>query len=1337
MKMTNLFRRFCLRCVVTCLVGFTTFALAKAQNCTPPFNLSAQTSADGAVELRWETTDPATDASQWIIVIGGSGLDCENAATAGVAGLFVQPENPDLRVVDGALSYTFDGLAAGLVCNTSYRFLLTRSCAFMPAEESGTNSSECVLATETFKIPAGPFAAEVSVPSAPTCSKGDGSGSVVAVNITDGTCCAGRYRVEIRDADTDQLRAMADNDGQGFTAAHSPVLFPDLPVGNYRAIVRNTVDCPYEAPFAGTQEVVFSVAPPAAEPPAELVLYELFGQELGLSGTGPVDLTATAGPLVLPPGDCAMTMYYYFVANSPCEGAICDPAAFTANQPAAQITSNGDCQYLLTWKLVPGQNEVTIAGAGATLNLTAEVRETGLPVVSVAGGLNFTVPACAESITRDIVVQVDESCGLASDQLTTLTLMLGERSWTGADAAAIQADPGQLLFSIPLTAEDDGSLLTASFTDISGNEGVFSAPISVTLAAEATAPAIIASDLTFTVPECNPSAPLTTTVAVQTDCTPFDAELFSVAIAPEVPADDWQLEALTTNGMYRLSFAGLTPGSYFATYQYGEQSKTITLLVNALPNEPPAIVFPGNRNITLPSCSDRALLTYALQVDDDCATIDPAGLVLEYAPGDCADCPPTPVTDFELQDGRVTFQATAIASAEASPTIIASYTDGGGLTATDTVHIEVLRSQDTEPPVVVYPAQEVLLTLDPCTETVGEYRFSVTVRDNCAAADFFTQHPELLSVTTSGPAASELIPEGNNSYLFRGQGSPDGNEYTITIQAADGTEPTANVTVVEFSIRVVRPAVAPFAVACRGALNVSLDEACQLELTPAMALSGEFGCALEADGLLAITILDENPDNGPLIDGCGTFAYEVSPVTLDAPELAGFAGCSGTVTAKDLTSPTVIPPEDTDVTVKTQLGLYCDQAQELTVNGIPADQRCYVVTAEGINLHRSETESIFNYSRRNLSSLLNFTGYPRARDNCGDVRICVSDQIVSDDPCAGYQILRTFRVTDGVGGTCGGSGETVETTQTIYFRRPSIDELTFPDSLTLLDCDSPFLFPLPNGNPSPAATGYFRLVTGRGNVVIGDGSFQQPNGQVVEAFCNLAASFTDGPRVTTCANTYQFVRTWTLIDWCGADGEPETLTYEQTIKVGDTTPPLLEYAAAQPRTFSTNAFGCTANFLVPVPATVSDNCSNQIDLQAFVYPGGDLAAAPFGPYAPGTATDALPRGDHALEYVATDECGNESRLRIDIAIVDAQAPVAKCDDDFNLSLNDAGVGSFLATEIDAGSYDECTAVLLEVRRSLANYATPPGPGAGPDPTDATLFTDWGPAVDFDCDDAGR
>lgn len=1337
MKMTNSIRRFCLRCVVTCLVVSTTLSLAKAQTCSAPFNLSATADASGSVNLRWQVEDPQMDASQWIIVIGGSGLDCLNGVTAGIAGFYIQPENEDLEVGSEALSYTFDAFAAGLVCNTSYRFTLRRACPFLVTDETGDNSSECVVSEGTFKIPAGPFAVDVSQLEFSTCIDGDGSGSEIAVSITDGACCAGSYTIEIREATTGELRATANNGGQGIDQVDSPVVIADLPPGDYRAVVTNLAECVYESNFTGTQDVEFTVASPPADPPAELALYELFGQELGLSGGNPLQLTPD-DPLALPPGSCSMTMRYYFVAVSECAGNICAEDAFSVDNPLASVTTNGDCQYVLTWKWVPGNNTVTVTGAGASLTLQAAVVESTIPVVRVASDLDFSVPACAESISRPVVVQVDDACGIGLEELETLTLSVGAQSLTGQEAALIDLASGTLIFELLLSSADDGSDLTISITDQSGNEGVFSAPVTVQSSTVSAPPQLLAEDLTVTVPDCSPGVPVATTVTVLTDCTPFDPDLFSVAISPSIPAGSQEIEHLA-EGVMRLQLDPLAPGSYTVTYQYAGESTTVSLFANAIPNEPPTITFPGNRTVTLPACSDSAPLDFTVLVRDDCETIDPTRLELSYASGDCADCPFTEITDYSLSNGQLSFQIIAVASEVAAPAIAVAYTDAQGLTTSDTIEIDVLQPKDMEPPVVVYPAQDVDLAVEACDDAYGTFPFSITVRDNCTRAADFAAMPELIEVTTSAPEFSSLETEDGRNFLFRGLGTPEGSTYTITIRAADGVGPEANVTVEQFQITVTQPEVEPFAVACSGLLNVSLDADCQVELLPSMALAGTFGC-VQLENLLTVTVLDGDPNNGPIIDGCGSFAYEVTPVTLGVPELNGFSGCTGTVTAKDLTPPTIIPPEDTDVTVKTQLGLYCAQAPELTVQGIPADQRCYVVTGDGINLPRNETESIFNYSRRNISSLLNFTGYPRVSDNCGNVRICVSDELVSEDPCAGYQILRTFRVTDGELGEdidCEGSGVTTQATQTIYFRRPAIEELQFPDSLVVLDCANPYLFSLPNGNPSPDVTGHFTLITGRGNILIGDGSIQRANGQIVDAFCNLAASFTDGPRVETCTNSYKFVRTWTLIDWCGENGEPETLTYEQVIKVGDTTPPVLAYADNQPRVFSTNAFGCTANFIVPIPATATDNCSEEFDLLAFVYPAGDLTAAPFGPYTPGTATDALPRGAHLLEYVATDECFNESRLQIPIEIADLQAPVAKCNDDFILSLSDAGAGSFLATEIDAGSYDECSAVRLEVRRSLENYANPPGPGAGPDPSDPALFTEWGPAVDFDCTDASR
>ena len=84
-------------------------------------------------------------------------------------------------------------------------------------------------------------------------------------------------------------------------------------------------------------------------------------------------------------------------------------------------------------------------------------------------------------------------------------------------------------------------------------------------------------------------------------------------------------------------------------------------------------------------------------------------------------------------------------------------------------------------------------------------------------------------------------------------------------------------------------------------------------------------------------------------------------------------------------------------------------------------------------------------------------------------------------------------------------------------------------------------------------------------------------------------------------------------------------------------------------------------------------------------------------------------------------------------VAQAQAPVAKCTDDLNISLSGVGYATVTASEVDAGSYAQIGGpIRLEVRRSLQNFDTEPGPGA-----DVGSFGSWGSQVAFDCSDAGR
>ncbi len=98
--------------------------------------------------------------------------------------------------------------------------------------------------------------------------------------------------------------------------------------------------------------------------------------------------------------------------------------------------------------------------------------------------------------------------------------------------------------------------------------------------------------------------------------------------------------------------------------------------------------------------------------------------------------------------------------------------------------------------------------------------------------------------------------------------------------------------------------------ACNDTINITLDMDCQALLTPDMLLEGELGCLTFED--FEITVADEKPGNGPQVDGCGTFKYEVRrKAGAGCPE-TDFTYCWGVVNAEDKTPPVVTCPENTD-----------------------------------------------------------------------------------------------------------------------------------------------------------------------------------------------------------------------------------------------------------------------------------------------------------------------------------------------------------------------------------------------------------------------------------------
>ncbi|MEL7160709.1 MAG: hypothetical protein AAFN92_08115, partial [Bacteroidota bacterium] len=105
---------------------------------------------------------------------------------------------------------------------------------------------------------------------------------------------------------------------------------------------------------------------------------------------------------------------------------------------------------------------------------------------------------------------------------------------------------------------------------------------------------------------------------------------------------------------------------------------------------------------------------------------------------------------------------------------------------------------------------------------------------------------------------------------------------TVTVVATDvnGNESTLEIPV---NVDFVQPNLA-----CIGDLNLTLNDNCQGLLVPSMLLRGDIEC-IDVFGF-EIVVNDDNPDNGPIVDGCGRFSYTI--VSTESPEetIDGFTG---------------------------------------------------------------------------------------------------------------------------------------------------------------------------------------------------------------------------------------------------------------------------------------------------------------------------------------------------------------------------------------------------------------------------------------------------------------
>jgi len=219
--------------------------------------------------------------------------------------------------------------------------------------------------------------------------------------------------------------------------------------------------------------------------------------------------------------------------------------------------------------------------------------------------------------------------------------------------------------------------------------------------------------------------------------------------------------------------------------------------------------------------------------------------------------------------------------------------------------------------------------------------------------------------------------------------------------------------------------------------------------------------------------------------------------------------------------------------------------------------------------------------------------------------------------------------------------------------------------------------------------------------------------------CGLSVNFTD-EEAAVCPGSYKIIRTWKITDWCTANGQPQSVTYVQYIKVLDAPPTIdfsnFDYDADHDwyNVSAKSAFGgqCVASGPLPI-AIINGVCNNVVQVK-ITTPVGNVNNGGLIP-APG-----LSIGQHPIKYFVEDECGNITSITIIVNVVDDVPPAVACLEVTQVAIGGNGKVLINATTFDKGTYDNCCLDYFEVARMNGDCNGQPD--------------DFGPQVEFCCSD---
>jgi hypothetical protein len=204
-----------------------------------------------------------------------------------------------------------------------------------------------------------------------------------------------------------------------------------------------------------------------------------------------------------------------------------------------------------------------------------------------------------------------------------------------------------------------------------------------------------------------------------------------------------------------------------------------------------------------------------------------------------------------------------------------------------------------------------------------------------------------------------------------------------------------------------------------------------------------------------------------------------------------------------------------------------------------------------------------------------------------------------------------------------------------------------------------------------------------------------------DLYCNLYASYSD-VRLPNIGCVTKIIRTWRVLEWSCRTVQ-RSAEFVQMIEIADKVAP--EFTCPAQIWATTNGHDCNGTVLLP-SIDGKDNCSANVTVD-IIYPGGILKNKNGG-LAP------LPVGCHTVQYVVYDDCYNSSTCNVSVVVEDKTAPTVICKQSTVVSLTLDGKAWVPAASFDNGSFDECQLSKVLVRRMTSRSSTDCTPCKAPE-----------------------